>query len=91
MLFLARHLAGDSGMLLADLVDVHADQLVLRVGTPCESTTTSFTLDSVVASRAELVTELRRMLLIARAAAPDEPPTSLEGDIASRHTGNNGH
>ena len=91
VLFLARHLAGDSGMLLAELVDVHADQLVLRMGAPGEFTTISFTLDSVVASRAELVAELRRILLNARAATPDEPLTSLEADIASRHTGNSGH
>lgn len=91
VLFLARHLTGDPRMPAAELVDVHADQMVLRTGTPGELTTISVTLDSVVASRAELVAELQRLLLIARAATPDEPLTSLEADIASRHTGNNGH
>lgn len=91
VLFLARHLTGDSGMHFAELVDIHADELVLRTGTPGKFATVKFTLGSVVASRAELVTELRRILLIARAAAPDEPLTSLEANIASRPTSTNGH
>ena len=33
VLFLARHLAGDAATQLAELVDVHADQLVIRMGT----------------------------------------------------------
>ena len=85
VLFLARHLAGDPGMQVAELVDVHADQLVLRTGTPGQLVTASVPLGSVVGSRADLVAELRRLLLIARAAAPDEPVTSLEADIATRH------
>ena len=91
VLFLARQLAGDAGMQSAELVDVHADQLVLRAGTPWELATVSFTLSSLVGSRAELVAELRRILQIARTAAPDEPLTSLEADIASRPGGSHGH
>ena len=91
VLFPARHLAGDPGMQFAGLVDVHADQLVLRTGTPQEPATVSVTLGSAVASRAELLAELRRILLIARATAPDEPLTSLETDIAARSTSTNGH
>jgi len=86
VLYLARHLADSSAVQIAELVDVHGDQLVLRMGTPGELATVSVTLGSVVASRAELVAELRRILLIARAAAPGQPLTSLEADIASRHS-----
>ena len=91
VLFLARHLAGDPGMQFAELVDVHADQLVLRTGTPGELAAISVPLGAVVGSRAELVAELRRILLAARAAAPGEPLTSLEADISSRSTSSNGH
>ena len=91
VLFLARHLAGDPGVQFAELVDVHANQLVLRTGTPGELATVSVALASVVTSRAELVAELRNILLIARAVAPDEPVTSLEAELASRSTSPNGH
>lgn len=91
VLFLARHLSARPGLEVAELVDVDADQLVLRLGTPDALATARFTLSTVVASRAELITELRRVLLMARAAAPEEPLTSLEADIASRPTGTRGH
>jgi uridine phosphorylase len=91
VLFLARHLAGDPGMQFAELMDVHADQLLLRTGTPGGLATVSLPLGSTVTSRAEMVAELRRILLIARATAPDEPLTSLETDIAARSTSTNGH
>ena len=91
VLFLARHVAGDPEMPFAELVDVHADQLLLRTGTPGELATVSLPLGSTVTSRAEMVAELRRILLVARAAAPDDPVTSLEADIASRSTSTNGH
>jgi hypothetical protein len=38
-----------------------------------------------------VVAELRRMLLMARAAAPDAPLTTLKAGIASRQTGTGGH
>lgn len=91
VLFLARHLAGDPGMRVAELVDVHADQLVIQIGVPGELAATTFTLGSAVASRSELVAELRRILLIARAAASDEPLTSLEADINSHHPSAGNH
>lgn len=91
VLLLAQYLTGDPGLSAADLVDVEADQLTLRATAAGPPRTVTVSLPDPVASRAEFLTVLGCVLAYARAAAPAEPLTSLEADIAERSRGAHGH
>jgi Protein of unknown function (DUF2470) len=84
VLFLARHAAGASDAVEAELVAVHADGVDLAVRQPLGSSTLRLPFTTAIDTAPEFRLQLRGLLGKARAAAPEEPLTSLEQAIVSR-------
>jgi hypothetical protein len=87
LLFVARHLTGDEQLTDAQFVGIQGAQLMTVVTGTDGSQTVALPLKAPVASRSELLDQLATMLRAAREAKPDEPLTSLEGDITAHDAG----
>lgn len=94
VLFLARHAAGVSDAMGAELVAVDPDGVDLAVRQPLGSRTARLQFNAAINGVPDFQLQLRALLTTARAAAPDEPLTTLEEQIASpegrdskRHSG----
>jgi len=92
VLFLARHAAGVSDAMGAELVAVDPDGVDLAVRQPLGSRAARLQFNTAINGVPDFQLQLRAFLTTARAAAPDEPLTSLEEQIASpiaskRHSG----
>jgi hypothetical protein len=83
VLFLARHAAGVSDAIEAKLLAVDPDGVDIAVRHPLGSSTARLQFTAAIDAVPELRLQLRVLLAKARAAAPDEPLTSLEQVIAS--------
>ena len=83
VLFLARHVAGASDAVDAELLGVDRDgvDIVVRDGTG--STAARLEFGAPISDVPDLRIQLQGLLGKARHAAPDKPLTSLEAEIAS--------
>jgi hypothetical protein len=84
VLFLARRAAAASDAIDAELVAVDRDGVDIAVRQPQGSSTVRLPFTAAINAVPDLKLQLRDILGNARAAAPDEPLTSLEEKIASR-------
>ena len=82
--FLARYATGNRELIAAELMTVQNDQLNFSFQTPHGSANGHLTLTAPVSSRSDLLAQLTDILATARAAAPSEPPTSLESHVADK-------
>lgn len=83
VLFLARHEAGASDAFEATLLAVDADGVDIAVQQPLGRSTGRLQFTSPIDAVPDFRLQLRSLLGKARAAAPDEPLTSLEQVVAS--------
>jgi hypothetical protein len=83
VLFLARRAAGVSDALDAELQAVDRDGVDITVRQAQGSTTVRLDFPAPINAAPDLRLQLRGLLGTAREAAPDEPLTSLEEEIAS--------
>jgi putative heme iron utilization protein len=83
VLFLARHAAGVADAVEAELLRVDSDGVDIAVRQPLRSSTARLQFAEAIHAAPEFRLQLRGLLDKARAAAPDEPPTSLEQVIES--------
>lgn len=82
VLFLARHVAGASDAVEAQLFAVDPDGVDLAVRQALGSSTARLQFTAAINAVPDFQLQLRGLLATARAAAPDEPLTSLEEQIA---------
>jgi uncharacterized protein DUF2470 len=83
VLFLARHAAGVVEAVDAELLDVDRDGLDIAVRQASGSSTARLQFTAAINAVPDLRLQLRGLLATARAAAPNEPMTSLEEEIPS--------
>ncbi len=83
VLFLARHAAGVSDATEAELLAVDPGGVDLAVRRAQGSSTGRLQFTAAINAVPDFQLQLRGLLATARAAAPDEPLTSLEEQIAS--------
>jgi hypothetical protein len=83
VLFLARHAAGASDAIDAELVAVDREGVDIAVRQPPGSSNVRLQFTAAINAVPDLQLQLRALLGTARAAAPDEELTSLEEEIAS--------
>jgi putative heme iron utilization protein len=83
VLFLARHAAGASDAVDAELLAVDRDGVDIEVRAALGSTTTRLEFTAPINAASDLRHQLQGLLAEARVAAPDDPLTSLEEEIAS--------
>lgn len=87
VLFLARHAAGITDAVEAELVTANSDGVDIAVKRARGSSTCRLQFTEAIASMSELRLQIRGLMIAARAAAPQEPLTSLEEEMASRTPG----
>jgi putative heme iron utilization protein len=83
ILFVARHAAGVPDAIGAELVAVDPDGVDLAVRNARASSIARLEFDAAISGVPDFQLQLRGLLATARSAAPDEPLTSLEEQIAS--------
>jgi putative heme iron utilization protein len=89
VLFLARHAAGVADAVDAELVAADADGVDIAMRRARGSSTARLQFTAPIDAMPDLRSQLLRFLDMARAAAPDEPLTSLEEEITG-HAGRPG-
>ncbi len=83
VLFLARHSAGIADALAAELVGADYEGIDMSVKRALGSSTGRLQFGQPITAAAELRPQLRGLLIAARAAAPQEPLTSLEEEMST--------
>ncbi len=83
VLFLARHAGGVSDGVAAELHTVDRNGVEIMVRQPQGSTTARLPFSERIDTAPDLRHQVRDLLAKARAAAPDEPLTSLELEMTS--------
>jgi hypothetical protein len=83
VLFLARHAAGASDAVDAELLAADRKGVDIAVRDATGSTTARLEFDAPISGASDLRVQVRGLLGKARQAAPDEPLTSLEEEAAS--------
>lgn len=86
-MFLARHTAGITDALAAELAGADRDGIDISVKCARGSFMARLHFRQPITTAGELRPQLRGLLIAARAAAPQEPLTSLEEEMSTRGAG----